>query len=324
MVDIKKYALILPVYNDWQSLQSLLLQLDQEMHLQPFNISVFVINDHSSEILDTANLPSLKILESIEIVNLVNNLGHQKALCIGLCAVYEKNVFDAVILADADGEDKAGDIPKIINFHLNNPNKVIVAKRRMRKEGPLFKIGYFLYKRIFKVATGKVIDFGNFSLIPQQYLEVLVAMPELWSHIPGTLIRSKVELMKVSFDRGERLAGLSKMNYSALVMHGLAGVTVFIDIALTRLLLSLSMVIITVLFLSSIVISIKFFTNMAIPGWTTISLGLLILLLSQCIMLAIIALFTILSQKSLTLNIPKLYFYSFISSNKNIYTQKKC
>jgi hypothetical protein len=84
--------------------------------------------------------------------------------------------------------------------------------------------------------TGKNLDFGNFSLVPASALQRLVLMPELWNHYPATVMKSKLVIERVPLDRGQRIAGESKMNFISLVNHGLAAIAAFADTAYARLL----------------------------------------------------------------------------------------
>ena len=69
------------------------------------------------------------------------------------------------------------------------PGHLIVASRTQRSEGLIFRVGYLLYKKLFRLLTGQDINFGNFSLIPMSLVKRLVCVPSIWNHFAATVLR---------------------------------------------------------------------------------------------------------------------------------------
>ena len=239
----------------------------------------------------------------ITVVHLNVNVGHQRAIAIGLQYLYnEENDKDYIVVLDSDGEDRPQDIPLLLVQAQQEENqKIVFAKRKKRQEAFWFKAGYFLYKKLFKYLTGNEISFGNFSVIPAELLPRVVYLGALWNHYSGSIIQSRVPLAKVLLDRGKRYQGVSKMNFNSLVIHGLSSISIYFDqISVKILRLSLKGIgicIVAVLY----ILGEKLFTNYAIPGWAS-SLLLIIsgIILQLFSMTLIVLLLQLSSRKNVT------------------------
>ena len=131
-------------------------------------------------------------LTSVGVLRLRRNLGHQRAIAIGL-AYIERNVpCDAVILMDADGEDSPADIPRLVDqFRSEQGANIVFAERRKRAERPLFRVLYHAYRALHRALTGYDVRVGNFSVIPRTRLGGLVVVSELWNHYAAAVFRSR-------------------------------------------------------------------------------------------------------------------------------------
>ena len=303
-------AILCPVYNDWHSLEILIKELDRVLADSELNVGLFVVDDGSTHHFDLSKLPEINRIHDIEYLRLVANMGHQRAIAVGLCEIEKRNAYDAVVIMDSDGEDRPEDVLRLIDAHHKKAGSIVVAQRIARSEGVAFKFFYFFYKRLFKFLTGQAIDFGNFSLIPSFYLSQINAMPESWNHLAASIVRSRIPLIRVPTSRAKRYAGKSSMNFISLVLHGLGGMSVFIDVFLVRLLLILlalggigAMIAVSVLLL-------RLKNPSWDPAWFNFMLGFGCVLFTQIITFALITLFITLSQR----NTQKLPLSMFSSS----------
>jgi hypothetical protein len=221
---------LIPIFNDWESLNLLINDINKSSISSTVNF--LIVNDGSSE------RPSKFFAkDSIDIIDLNQNLGHQRAIAIGLCYLTKKVKNDDVVLVmDGDGEDRARDMSLLIETSLKE-DKIVFAKRKRRHEGMIFKGFYLVYQIIFRVLIGKTIDFGNFSSIPAKLLFRLTSDPNLWNHYSGSIIRSKLPFITLSIDRGKRYSGKSKMNLVSLVIHGLSAISVHLETVTVRIIL---------------------------------------------------------------------------------------
>jgi glycosyltransferase involved in cell wall biosynthesis len=312
-------AIVTPVFNDWASLSLLISELDTLDFPKAVRFSLFVIDDGSSE-PSTIDYPvhKLRRIYEVEIISLACNLGHQRAIAVGLVAVCERKEFDAVVVMDSDGEDRPADIPRLLAATKENPEYIVCAQRRRRPGLKVFRLWYIFYRFVFRLLTGARIDFGNFCVIPKGRLEALVSDPAIWNNLAGTLTRSSIPLVRVVADRGRRYVGKSKMNLVSLVMHGLSAMAVYSDIIMVRLMLAAS-ALSAVTFLGILgVVGVKLFTQLAIPGWASATAGLLIVILLQGLMLFTISAFTILNTRSMKVVVPRVDAASFILGRRKL------
>ena len=298
---LKKIICVTPVYNDWESF-AMLVSTIEKTYCKPqkkYEIQIVAINDGSSE--DNENKKNTdEIL--VEIINLKVNVGHQRAIAVGLQYINDtKTDFDYVVVLDSDGEDKPEDLVLLVSkCEIENDKKIVFAQRKKRQESFFFKIGYLFYKSIFYGLTGEKINFGNFSCIPKKLLKRVVVEDNLWNHYSGSIIQSKTPFSKVLLDRGKRYAGQSKMNFTSLVLHGLSSISVYFDSLSVRI-LKLSLFGVLLCFLSVVaILYIKFFTESSIPGWAS---NLILIIFSIILQLSSVTLIVLLMQLSSRKNI---------------------
>jgi glycosyltransferase involved in cell wall biosynthesis len=304
--ETKKIICLTPVYNDWESFSILVKELHKlSLKLINYNIHIVAVNDGSSDAVEyeSFNMP-------ISILNLKLNIGHQRAIAVGLQYIYnEENEFDFVIVMDGDGEDKPSDIEQLIlKAEIEESQKIIFAQRNKRQESLFFKIGYFFYKKIFHFLTAQKINFGNFSIIPKRLLGKVVHQNNIWNHYSGGIIQSKIPYDKILLDRGIRYKGVSKMNFNSLILHGLSSIAVYFDYLSIKILRYSLYGILLCSISVAIVLFKKFVTDTAIPGWAS-SLILIIsgIILQLFSVTLIVLLMQLSSRKNISTPNPKIY-----------------
>jgi len=230
---MKKYVILIPVYNDRESLTKLIENINSEIEGINSEISIVVINDASSQqIID--EYQNTENINSIEIVNMKENRGHARCIASGLKYIYEKKEFDYVIPMDGDGEDRPEEIKEFINQIQNSNDKPIVGKRVKRSEGLFFKLCYEFHKIITLTFTGKSIKFGNFTCLPKITVEKLINEKATWNSFSGSLTKIENDLLEISSIRGDRYFGPSKMSFMNLLKHSLSIISVFKKTVLIR------------------------------------------------------------------------------------------
>ena len=296
-----KLAIVAPVFNDWSCVGPLIAGLEATSGL-PADTTLFLVDDGSTEAMPT-EIPTGII--PVEVIRLGANIGHQRAIAVGLVRIAKTKFADAVIVIDADGEDLPSDCQLLWQTHVANQSAVIVAQRLKRNESARFKFFYALYRLFFRILTGRRLDFGNFSLLPASALQRLVLMPELWNHYPSTIMKSRLEIIRMPLNRGERFAGRSRMNFISLVNHGLAGIAAFVDTAYARL-LAWSILAMGILGVATIGGVIYRLTNVnPLPGWVALGATTAVVALFQIIAGLIVVSFLTLSLRAQP-NLPPL------------------
>ncbi|GAB3948281.1 hypothetical protein GCM10028805_22280 [Spirosoma harenae] len=252
-------------------------------------------------------------------MRLFQNVGHQKAIALGLSYLASLPVKYPVIVMDSDGEDKPEDIPMLLEKGIAQVNKVIFARRSRRHEGVIFRISYQIYKAVFKLLTGKVIAFGNFSFIPPAQLVRLVHVSAIWNNYPGGVIRSRLPYTDIPLERGKRLEGESKMNFVSLVLHGLSTVSVLMDTMAVRLVLFCVFITLVSLFGIGVVVALTLLNNTAIPGWVSYLVVSFLIVILQAFLISFLLVFIVLSYRTQMQFIPARQFQDFVENIEKVY-----
>ena len=233
-----KYVILIPIYNDRESLKILINNINTEIQDLDSEISVVVINDASSQqIIDTYS--NIENLQSFEIINMKENRGHTRCIASGLKYIFEKEEFDYVIPMDGDGEDRPEEIKTIVEKIDTNSDFPVVGERIKRSEGLFFQFSYLIHKLLTFVFTGKNIKFGNFTCLSKVTVKKMISEKATWSSFSGALSKLESKLIKVPSIRGKRYHGPSQMNLINLIKHSFSIMAVFKYNVLVRSLLFL-------------------------------------------------------------------------------------
>ena len=242
-----KVVILIPVYNDWQSVSKLLNEINNLSVSSEFQISVIIVNDASNHDRQEEN-KNLENINSIKILNMKTNQGHARCIATGLKYINEKEDFDYVIPMDGDGEDRPEEIIEFLNKIKISNNEPIVAERVKRSENLIFKICYQVHKLITLTFTGKYIKFGNFTCLPKTTVQKLINEKSTWNSYSGSLKKVENNLLSVPSIRGTRYFGPSKMSFYNLIKHSLSIISVFRKTFLIR---SALFIILYILFIKS-------------------------------------------------------------------------
>ena len=228
-----KIKILIPIYNDWQSVSKLLDEINSLTINPEFNISIIMINDASNHDKKEEE-KNLDNIHSVKILNMKINQGHARCIATGLKYIYEKEDFDYVIPMDGDGEDRPEEIIKFLNQIKKSNGKPIVGKRVKRTENLIFKTCYQMHKLITLVFTGKSIKFGNYSCLPKTSIDKMINEKATWNSFSGSLTKVEKDLISIPSIRGNRYFGPSKMSFSNLLKHSLSIISVFKKTVLIR------------------------------------------------------------------------------------------
>ena len=225
--------ILIPVFNDWQSVTKLLSEINNLSINSKFVVSIVIVNDASSHDRQEKD-QNLKNIHSIKILNMKINQGHARCIATGLKYIYEKESFDYIIPMDGDGEDRPEEIKEFLNQIEKSKNKPLIGERIKRSESLLFKIFYQLHKLITLTFTGKSIKFGNYTCLPRSVVEKMINEKATWNSFSGSLAKIERDLFRVPSIRGARYFGPSKMSFFNLLKHSLSIISVFKKIFLIR------------------------------------------------------------------------------------------
>ena len=241
---MKKIKILIPIYNDWQSVLKLLENINLHASTLEDEFSVIIVNDTSTEIKPEFS-GDLSSLESVKIINMKENRGHARCNAAGLKHINEKEEFDYIIPMDGDGEDKPEELILLIEKIKDYPDMVITANRVKRSEGFIFKFCYLVHKYLTLIFTGQTIKYGNYTCLPKSIVNKMVNEPATWSSFSGSLAKIAKDRKSIPSERGTRYFGPSKMSFINLLKHSLSIIAVF----KSRLLIRSTLFLITYLFL---------------------------------------------------------------------------
>ena len=223
---MKNFIILTPTFNDWRSLNKLLLEIDKNILGLKGSFKVLIIND-ASTIEPKLNLKNIKRLRKIHIATLKKNLGSQKSICVGLKYLKKKKTKAIITIIDSDGEDNPKKIKKLINLAKKNPNSIITANRLKRTENIFFKFLYKLHLLITFLLTGKYIDFGNYCSFNSSNLKKLLSNANLWLACSAGITKNCSSLKSYYIGRKKRYFDSSKAKFSFLFEHSLNIISVF-------------------------------------------------------------------------------------------------
>ena len=230
---MKKYIVLIPIYNDRESLTKLIENINSEIKGINSEISVVVINDASSQqIID--QYQNTENINSIEIINMKENRGHTRCIASGLKYVFEKKEFDYVIPMDGDGEDRPEEIKNFIELAEQSKDQSITGERVKRSESLFFKFCYQFHKFLTLAFTGQSIKFGNFTCLTRTTVEKMLKEKSTWNSFSGSLKKTEKNLLSIPSIRGTRYFGPSKMSFFNLLKHSLSIISVFRKTVLVR------------------------------------------------------------------------------------------
>jgi len=223
---MKKIIILIPVFNDWESLKKLIVEINKNIsNFQETHFECLIVNDAST--IDQPELTKPSNIKSLEILNMRENRGHARCNAFGIRHVLQNKDFDYLILMDGDGEDRPIEIKSLVEATNDKPKVSVVAKRVKRSEGPFFQLLYQIHKLITLIFTGKNINFGNYSILTKEDVEKLHSKASLWSSFSGTVKKNIKSLNEINSVRGLRYFGPSQMSLFKLLIHSFSIIAVF-------------------------------------------------------------------------------------------------
>ena len=274
---IKPFVIITPIYEDFEAAKMLFNQLSIEFGNDIYIIAIddgSIINPIHISILEQAGLQG-------SLIKLKYNLGHQKAIAVGLSYVAENlDNINNVVVMDSDGEDSPSSVKELIEVLNSSDSDIVVARRRKRNDKIQFRMFYAIYKLIFWAFVGRKIYFGNFIALKLIAVKRLVSMQELWLNFAACVLISRLRINSCTLDRGQRYSGFSRMNFISLTLHGFRALMVFAEDVLVRVGILCSIVAALSVFGGILAIVLKVI-GFATPGWFSVAFGVLLLVFLQ-------------------------------------------
>jgi hypothetical protein len=320
---VRDVVILIPVHNDWDAVGLLIGKLDQALAQEHRNFRVLLIDDgstHPPPSRESLIHRELDYIVEVDVLSLTRNLGHQRAIAVGLCHIRHHVPCEAVVVMDGDGEDAPTDVPRLLDV-LDHSPACIFAERIRRSENLGFRIGYGAYRVIHRILTGIPVRVGNFSALPIEQVRRLVTVSDLWNHYAASVLKARLPVLRVPTDRAPRLAGRSSMNLVSLVVHGLSAMSVFSDRIGVRLLLAASATGALAIALLLALVAARIFTRWPIPGWTTPAALVLCALLPLLLLLILVFVFVILAGRESSTVLPVRDYVHFVEEARPLWSR---
>jgi len=306
-------AVLIPIFNDWEAVARLLGMLDPALADSGHSVEAYLIDDGSVEVPPEKPGPAgLTAISAVRVLRLRRNLGHQRAIAIGLMYLLEKTAFEYVVVMDGDGEDDPADVPRLLaRARKEEGRSVVFAERTRRSESVAFQVLYHLYRWLHLVLTGLRVRVGNFSVVPRPCLERLGVVSEIWSHYAAAVFKARIPNVSIPTVRARRLGGQSKMRFVGLVTHGLTALSIYGETIGVRLLIVLAALLLLVIGCG---FSGIWLLSGDVLGWSLLIVAFLILFVLQALAMAMVFVIFILAGRQGTAFLPIRDYAHFILS----------
>tara|TARA_A100000164_G_C21863017_1_gene751108 strand:- start:387 stop:1253 length:867 start_codon:yes stop_codon:yes gene_type:complete len=221
-----KHIILLPVYNDWKSLNRLLTVINNNIEAKSnFKTEILIINDRSKKKINIIN-KKLKNLKKIRVITLKNNLGSQKAIAIGLNYLSKIKSKFFITVMDCDGEDNPKKVKIMLNAAYKNKDSVITSNRKQRKESFLIILLYKIHLLITYFFTFKWMSFGNFTTFYSKNLFKILSNNSSWyAHASSVMYNCKIKRLYAK--RKRRYYDKSNLSLKGLIEHSIRINSVF-------------------------------------------------------------------------------------------------
>ncbi len=223
----KKHIILIPVYNDWESLNKLLSIIDKNItYNDRYDTEVLILNDRS---IDPINLKKVELnsIKRLSVLSVKKNLGSQKIIAIGLEYINNKNK-NIVTIIDSDGEDNPLEINKMLKLAEMNENFVITSNRLARKESFLIISLYKAHLFLTFIFCLKWVSFGNFTSFDARNINKIMKDKSSWYAHSASVIKN-CKIKRLYAKRESRYFGKSKLSILKLIEHSLRINAVFIQ-----------------------------------------------------------------------------------------------
>lgn len=223
---MKKISIIIPAYNEEESLPFLYERLDKLMNeIKEYEFEVLFVNDGSKDNTIKIIKELRKKDERICYVDFSRNFGKETAMIAGLD--YAKG--DAVIFMDADLQDPPELIPELIKYWEEGYDDVYARRSSRQGETWLKKFTSKMYYKVLQGLTRIPIqkDTGDFRLLDKRCVNALRKLRESQRCSKSMFSWIGYNKKEVLYDRDPRIAGTTKWNYKRLIDLAIDGITSF-------------------------------------------------------------------------------------------------
>ncbi len=310
-------VVLIPVFNDWPAADATVQRVDGALSASQLSAEFLLVDDGSTEPPGELG-GSAALRRRCRVLQLLRNVGHQRAIAIGLAWLAEHVGPRAVVIMDGDGEDDPADVPRLLaRWSAEGGGKVVFAERRRRSESWLFRVFYEVYCGLHYVLTGLRVRVGNFSVVPGTIVRRLVVCDELWNHYAAAVVKTRQPWTSVPTARAARIAGRSQMNFVSLVAHGLSAMSVYSETIGARV-LTVTLALVALVGIAALGQLAARLLGWPWPAWMAFSLGGAALALAQVVTFGLVFVFVVLKGRQGSAFIPIRDYRPFVGSVRRV------
>ncbi len=225
---MKKISIIIPAYNEEESLPFLIKKLEEIMNLEElkkYEFEILFVNDGSRD--NTLNLIKKYREEDprVSYVDFSRNFGQEVAMAAGI----DYATGDCAIFMDADLQDPPELIPQMVKFWEEGYDDIYARRKSRTGESFLKKFTSKMYYKVLQKMTRVEVqvDTGNYRLIDRRCINALKKMKESERCLKSMFSWIGYNKKEILFDRPPRIAGKTKWNYIKLMDLAINGITSF-------------------------------------------------------------------------------------------------
>jgi dolichol-phosphate mannosyltransferase len=264
-MNTKKVSIVIPIYNEAEVLEELYARLAKVADERRCEFEFIFVNDGSGDDSIVRLLALSRRDPRVVAVDLSRNFGQHPALTAGI----DQASGDAVILMDADFEDKPEHIDQLLAAW-EDGNDVVYALRGKRKSSLLRRAGSWIFHQINSRLEYEVPIAGTFSLMDRSVVDALRLMPERNRYIPGLRTIVGFKQKGIVLERGPRYDGRPRVSVRRLARLAMLSWISFSKIPL-KLVTILGLFLCFVSFAATAgIVFYQIVMRFSIPGWASL------------------------------------------------------
>jgi glycosyltransferase involved in cell wall biosynthesis len=276
---------VLPSYNECEGLPTVVASVAQVLAATGFSYEIVIVDDGSADATREVAAELCARYPALRYIRFSRNFGKEAALSAGL----KLAAGDAVILMDSDGQHPPSLIPVFLE-KWQQGFEVVAGVQEAREESwpkRLFKRAYY---HLMEAGSHVSIppDAGDFRLLDRKVVDAINSLPERNRFMKGLYAWVGFRTEFLPFKAEARVAGETKFTWGQLFRLAFTGLTSFTVVPL-RLVSIVGLIVSLTAFSYMLFLLFEHFVwGDHLPGWATLSVGMMFLSGVQLLALGVI------------------------------------
>ncbi|MCB8889204.1 glycosyltransferase family 2 protein [Vreelandella malpeensis] len=218
-------SLIVPVFNEEESIAPFLEIIDKELSTLDLELEVLFVDDGSTDRTFEKIVLAAEKDQRVKYLKLSRNFGKEAAMTAGI----DHACGDAVVPMDVDLQDPPALIHEFVRYWREGYDTVYGMRASRKEDGRRKRASAGMFYRVFNRLSHTTIppNAGDYRLISRRVIDIIKNMPERNRFMKGIFAWPGFSSIGVEYDRPARHAGETKWNYWKLWNFALDGLTSF-------------------------------------------------------------------------------------------------